>query len=452
MNNSNWANMSEFKEMLEGVNLKTGVQKSGIPITYDDKYLYIDTKERHNLLIGSTGSGKTQAIILPMLKLSMMAKESFLVNDPKGELYESLANKLKKENYKVITLDFANPQLGNSWNPLELAYRTYKKGKLDKAVELVDKLAYYIFMDKEIRNSDPFWINSTINYFTGLVFHLFENAKEEEINLTSVGSLANQLQNKTESDKFLESALKNSIVNMKVMGVLKAPPETKGSILAIFNQKMQAYLSRKNLENMLSKSNFDIEKVMEEKTAIFIIGGMTPYGKNLIPLLANQIIDVAEENKQKIKRFNMLLDEFDSMIPIRDFAEVLNYCRGLNIRITITIQSYVHLLNMYSKEEVEILKMCFGNIIYLLTEDIYTLEEIASRCGTHIVDNQETPLVSLSELKTLKQFEAIVLTTRMLPLKTKLLPDYKMDWQYETIKEEIPTRNQEEIHIYEFGK
>ena len=75
MNISNWATLEEFKKILEGVNLETGVQKSGIPIAYDDNYLYIDSKERHNLIIGSTGSGKTQAIILPMLKLAVMAGE-----------------------------------------------------------------------------------------------------------------------------------------------------------------------------------------------------------------------------------------------------------------------------------------------------------------------------------------------------------------------------------------
>ncbi len=108
MNISNWATIEEFQEKLKGVNLKTGVQESGIPIAFDDSKLYIDSTERHNLIIGSTGSGKTQSIILPMIRLSIMAEESFLVNDPRGELYERIAGKLKKENYKVIVLDFNN--------------------------------------------------------------------------------------------------------------------------------------------------------------------------------------------------------------------------------------------------------------------------------------------------------------------------------------------------------
>ena len=450
MNISNWATLEEFKEKLKGVNLNTGVEESGIPITYDDDKLYIDNTEKHNLIIGSTGSGKTQSIILPMIRLSIMAGESFLINDPRGELYERIAGKLKQENYKTIVLDFNNPMLGNNWNPLTLPYKIYKEKNYDKALELIEDIAYYIFMNEESKNTDPFWINSTINYFTGLTLFLFENAKEEEINLTSIGVLGNKLLDKNESDKLLKKVSENSNINLKLVGVLKAPIETKGSIISVFNQKIERYLTRNNLENMLSKTDFDLTK--EEKMAIFVVSGINSVGNSLIPLLANQLMETVFINGRNRKRINLLLDEFDSMIPMKDFAEKLNYCRGLNIRVTVCIQSYAHLFNLYSKEATEILKMCFGNTVYLLSEDSYTLEEISSRCGMKYQNKEEVPLISISELKTLKQFEAIVLTTRMLPLKTVLLPDYQIDWGYKTENETIPTREQNKIQVYEFGK
>ena len=88
MSYARWATKNEVVEKLQGVNLETGVQKSGIPLAYDDNYLYINNREAHSLIIGSTGSGKTQATILPMLKLAMMANESIVLTDPKGELYD----------------------------------------------------------------------------------------------------------------------------------------------------------------------------------------------------------------------------------------------------------------------------------------------------------------------------------------------------------------------------
>ncbi len=448
MNYSKWATRDEMHQRTIPVNLKTGVEKSGLPVMYDDNYLYIDTNEAHNLLIGCTGSGKTQVVILPILRLAMKAKESTVINDPKGEIYKKTANQFKKEGYNVIAIDFNDSRYGNSWNPLELAYRQYKEGNKDKALDLIENLGYYLLSDSNNNNSDPFWINSTINYFTGLVLYLFENAKKDEINLSSVMALANSLQKPENYKELLDKLDKNSVIYIKLIGTLLAPTETKGSILSVFNQKIERYLSKENLANMLSNNDFDLSMLTKEPTVIFIVSGISQQYRNLIPLFANQVIDAVDIYGDHKSRLNLLLDEFDSMIPIKDFALKLGFCRSINIRITVTIQSYVHLANMYSKEDVEILKMCFGNTIYLLSEDIYTLEEMSNRCGTQLVDGKEEPLISVSELKTFGYFEAVILMPRMMPFRTKMLPDYKIDWGYQDEEIEIPMRNKNNINIY----
>ena len=449
---SKWATREEMQKKTVAINLETGVEKSGLPTMYDDKYLYIDANETHNLLIGSTGSGKTQAVILPLLKLAMFAGESIVINDPKGEIYARTAHKLEDEGYKNIVIDLEDSRIGNNWNPLSLAYKQYNENNPDKATELIEDLGYYLIADTQRQESDPFWTNSTINYFTGLVLYLFKNAREEEINLSSVAHLANSLLSKEASEKFLNKLEKDSVIFMKVAGTLQAPPETRGSIISVFNQKIERYLSKENLANMLSTSDFDISKISIEKTAIFIVSGINGFCRNLIPLFANQVMDAVSLYGNKEKRLNLLLDEFDSLIPIKDFAMKLGYCRSIGIRVTVAIQSFAHLANMYSKEDVEILKMCFGNIIYLLSEDIYTLEEISKNCGKHLVDGKEEPLISVSELKTLNYFEAIILMPRMMPFRTKLLPDYEIDWGYETNAAVIPKREENEIKVYKSEK
>ena len=451
MNYSKWATKAEMQKRTVPVSLKTKAEKSGLPVMYDDNYLYIDTNETHNLLIGSTGSGKTQAVILPIIRLAMMAGESLVVNDPRGDIYKKIANKLREENYNVIALDFNDSRFGNSWNPLDLAYKQYKEGNKDKALDLIEDLGYYLFNDENRKEEDPFWMNSTINYFTGLVLYLFENAKSEEINLLSVVNIANSLREK-DGKEFLSKIPSTSVIYIKLVGTLLAPPETKGSILSVFNQKIERYLSKENLANMLCKSDFDLATISAKKTAIFIVSGLNQQYRNLIPLFANQIMDAVNLYGNCDKEINLLLDEFDSMIPIKDFALKLGFCRSIKIRITVTVQSFVHLANMYSKEDVEILKMCFGNTIYLLSEDIYTLEEISKRCGTHLVDGKEEPLISVSELKTFEYFEAVILMPRMMPFRTKMLPDYKIDWGYEDEKVEIPAREKQEVRIYDIEK
>ena len=54
-----------------------------------------------NLIIGSTGSGKTQSIVLPLLKTSIKAGESFIINDIKGDICKVLGDILN-DSWKKI--------------------------------------------------------------------------------------------------------------------------------------------------------------------------------------------------------------------------------------------------------------------------------------------------------------------------------------------------------------
>ena len=442
MGNSRWATSSELKNRLQEIDVRKELNKSGIPISHNGSRLLIDDQETHNLIIGSNGSGKTQSIILPMIKLSLKANESLVINDPKSELYEKCASKAKEEGYKVVLLDFDTSKYGNNWNPLEYIYKNYKENNHDLSIKLLEDLGYYLFIDENENNSDPFWINTTIDYFTGLVLYLFENAKEEEINLQSIYNLSNYLNIKGNSEKFIEKLDKSKEVYLNVSGTLCAPPETRGSILSVFSQKIKRYISRTDLINMICNNEFKIEDFYKEKTIIFIKCGITGVSHRLIPLLITQLIECANLRRNK-ERINFLLDEFDSMLPIKDFAGVIQNCRSLNIRFTVTIQSYEHLKYMYN-DNVNILKYCFANIIYLLSEDLPTLEDISRYCG----ESNNKPLISVEELKSLDYFESIIMMIRMMPIKTKLLPDYKINWGYEDKIIELPKRKEKEIKLY----
>ena len=445
MSYARWATKEEVAKRLDAVDLKNGVNKAGIPIAFDEKYLYVDTKEAHSMIIGSTGSGKTQTTILPMIKLSMLAGESIVINDPKGELYGKCAENLKKRGYNVIVLDFDDSKYGNAWCPLRSAYDLYNSDKRDKAIKSLEDIGYYLFYDAKEKDSDPFWINSTINYFVGLALYLFENAKADEANLSSIFQLSNNLNRDGNAAKFLDKIDENSLIYMNLVGTLKAPTETRGSILSVFTQKIKKYISREDLTNMLGYSDFDMKKIGIEPTALFVVSGVSNYCDNLIPLLINQIIDAVDIYGSKDRNINILLDEFDSMVPIRDFSRMIEYCRSIKIRFVITIRSYIHLCNMYSKQDADILKMCFGNLIYLLSDDIYTLEEISKYCGTK--ENGE-PLISIEDLKTIDTFEGLVLMPRTMPYKTKFLPDFKIDYGFEDISSELPLRENSKVQIY----
>ena len=420
---SHWENKSNAKNYLHKIDYKKAVEHSGLPLIYEGNSVYVTKNEDHSLVVGSTGSGKTQSIILPILKMAMLANESVVVNDPKGELYQKTAKEFEKRAYDVIMLDFNNSIYGNYYNPLNLAYRLYKENNQDKCMNVIEEIGYYLFTDTKDK-TDPFWENSTIDYFTGLCLYLFNNSSKE-VNLNDVFTLANKLNDEKECDKFLKEIGKDNAVYYNVSGTLTAPKDTKGSIIAIFNQRIKKFVCKENLSNMMSKTDFDISSIGNSKTAIFIVSGYYDYSNNLIPLFINQIFETVNIYGNHKVKINVLLDEFDNLLPIKNFAEIINYSRSIRINFTCIIQSFVNLMNTYGKDNFEIIKLCFPNIVYLYANDLYTLEEVSKMCGN---ESDKKPLASPEELKMMQHFEAVILIPRVMPFKTKLSPDYKINW------------------------
>ena len=139
---SGYARWSTDKEIKNDTNIAKVDPKAdtlnaaGIPLINNGKEIWVDNGEYHNLVIGSTGSGKTQTIVKPMVNLLAKKGESMIITDPKGEIYKYAATALKERGYKIIVLNFREPAHGNAWNPLTLPYRYYKEGNTDKSTEL----------------------------------------------------------------------------------------------------------------------------------------------------------------------------------------------------------------------------------------------------------------------------------------------------------------------------
>ena len=86
-------------------------------------------KPIHAMIIGTTGTGKTQKYIEPSIQIlsSTKTKPSFVIADPKGEIYEKHSHKLKAEGYDVKAFNLRQPYASARWNPLDNAYMMYHK-------------------------------------------------------------------------------------------------------------------------------------------------------------------------------------------------------------------------------------------------------------------------------------------------------------------------------------
>ncbi len=463
---SRWIKDKEImaSKNVQAVNIKDKfADYAGTPLLYKDDKIYVDNGENHTLVIGATGSGKTQTIILPSVHILSKHRESMVITDPKGEIYEKTAEMLKKKGYQILLLNFRDPQNGSRWNPLDLPYKIYKEGNTDKAIELLDDLALNILYDSSNKNQDPFWEKTSADYFAGVSLGLFEDAKEDEININSINMVTSDGE-----DKFGGSTYIKEYFNLKdtsdpayidASGTINAPAETKASILSVFKQKIKLFATRENLSEMLSHSDVDLSSIGKKPTAVFIViqDEKTTYhalATILIKQIYETLIGVAQENGGALPvRTNFLLDEFANMPPLKDITTMITAARSRQIRFTMIIQNFSQLDSVYGKEDAETLRGNCGNLIYLVTTELKALEEISKMAGEVKSKKDEktasTPLVTISDLQHMKENDVIILRLRSNPFKTKFTPDYKLEWGEDCGKAIFPHREKGEVHLFD---
>lgn len=135
--------------VLGSARIKTGTELVRGSVTWDSKaspkargFAYGFTKgkylfepERHVLLDGSTGSGKTRFCLIPTIDLltyddgaNGSEPVSIAVTDVKNELIEITGAELERRGYDVLLLDTQNPYRGHRFNPINLVVKLAEKG------------------------------------------------------------------------------------------------------------------------------------------------------------------------------------------------------------------------------------------------------------------------------------------------------------------------------------
>ena len=464
---SSWAKDKDIKEQsgIEKVDpLADTLDAAGIPLINNGKEMWVDNGEYHNLVIGSTGSGKTQTVVKPMVNLLAKKGESMIITDPKGEIYKYSASYLKEKGYKIIVLNFREPNRGNSWNPLTLPFKYYRAGNPDKAIELLNDVALNILYDPSNKSESDFWEKSAADYFSGLALGLFQDGKEEEVNLNSINVMSTVGEERYATSNYIKEYFgmkgEKSNAYMFASSTINAPNDTKGGLLATFRQKIRNFSTGEALSEMLSYSDFDMKDIGNGKTAVFmIIHDEKKTYHSLMTIFIKQcyetLIDAAQENGGKLPvRTNFILDEFANMPPLKDVDAMVSAARSRDIRFTFIIQNFAQLNDVYGDNVAEIIKGNCGNIVYLISTEMKALEEISKMCGeVKVTDekdkNATRPLITITDLQKMKLFEAIIIRLRTSPFRTKLEPDFKMEWGIERKEEEYPTRAKREVQIFD---
>ncbi|MDR2596361.1 MAG: type IV secretory system conjugative DNA transfer family protein [Treponema sp.] len=427
---SRFASPEETKKSLYQIAVdNTNPEKGGIPLFADQNAVYIEGDDVHSMVFGITGAMKSRLIAMPALRMLAMAGESFIANDPKGELYQKTFPLLDDREYKIIVINLRDPLRSNTWNPLQIPYMQYRNGQKDKATESI------IDMSNCITNAGDgnvsYWDNSGASLLTGLIMLLFEYAGEKEIHFKSLRALRAQAFKVEEGgipyiqSNFLQHVDKSSFLYALLAGTVDVCHDTRSCIISIFDQAMMTFFCQDNLINMLSGSDFEIGGIGKTKTAVFLI---TPYENTvynkLISIFVKQcyteLLRVAEQypDKKLPVRVNFIMDEFANLPAITDFSTMVTAARSRNIRFNLFVQSKKQLSRRYGADADTIQSNC-ENWVLLYSRETALLDEIIGLSGKK---NSEEPLITASFLQTLdkKLGEAYILNKRLYPYVANL--------------------------------
>ena len=423
INGTRFISQEELGERLTEIDLeKENCISGGIPLVVRGGKAYVDDSDSHTIIFGATGSKKTRLLGMPAVEILSAAGESFVITDPKGEIYDKTVENVRQRGYQVFCLNLRDFKKGSTWNPLALPYDLYRSGERSKAVEMVSELAGMIV---GTHFDDPFWSNSATDVVTGLMLILFNKASREECNIKSMIALWMQyLDAREETLKLIGKAFGDSLIKRKLGTLYSSSGKTAGSIEAVVATGINRLAANEEFVELLSQDGLEFDLVTAKKTAIYIIvpdeNTFTHFAASIfLEQLYEVLIKEAQKHPERrlVSRMNYIVDEFANIPKINNMQAMITASRSRNIRFCLIVQSKMQLVAKYGKEASVICDNC-SNWIYLYSKDYELLSEISRLCGNVIYDNHMTmPLISEFELQHLnkEEGEALVLSGRNYP-------------------------------------
>lgn len=414
---SRWQNKKEMdetcnvwytEEALKSAGTIFGMEKS----RNGKEKVWYNKEDLHTLLIAATRSGKSRKIFLPSIWSLAKAGESMVIGDPKGELYIASKERLEKEGYKVIALNFREPSKGNQWNMLYMAVRAVQEGNIPKAVECAWDIATTIINRESASTTEPIWINGAQSVIAALIITTIMDAEFDfQKHMTTVYYLLSELAPPLADDSiplndYIEQLPKRHPARDAFAAARIAAAKTRSSFFVSVLSELRLFTDP-NIQDMTSKQDHELERVGIDKTAVFLIIPDERATRNVlatlyIDQLYQSLVDLANKCGGRIpRRVNFLLDEFGNLPAIPEFEKKLTVAGGRGMRFTIAVQDFAQIKKLYKDNSQTITGNCHI-WIYLKTKDIESSKIISEQTGKYTVatDNYSSTVQSKGHSST----------------------------------------------------
>lgn len=374
----------------------------GAMILPDGRYYSLNDREtrlnNNVLVVGTTGAAKTRTVITPNL---LECVGSYVVTDPKGNLYRQWGDYMRAHGYRVVRLSFIHPEKSVHYNPLKYVKTTQQIQQLSSA--LVRSSGCYAV--------DPFWDDSSLMLINSLISYIKENVPEDSkehsfhtiLELLRASGRQTTDRNSSVFSSMMEEKYKynkESWAYKQFQNVNQAPEKTFNTIVATSIAKFCS-VDTEELAKMMQYDEIDLPSIGKQKTAVFVEVSDSDRSMDMLINLfftqaMNQLCTYADEeceNSQLPVPVRFFMDDFATNCRIDNFENMVSNIRSRKISVILIPQSLSQLVHSYGESAHTIMDDC-DTLIYMGGNDPETAHSIAVRCNKTTQTILHMPLCS----------------------------------------------------------
>lgn len=451
--------LKDFKE------LNSMVGEEGLNISKN-----IRLKEKNDYegicLIGPTGAYKTSTLFMNNL-LENKIRGSYVVTDPKGELFEKTSGYQKNVcNRKVYKIDLIKPDYSEKYNLLENCKNTEEVLQLASSLLINGALSIELMTGKKAGGVE--WIQMSEPLFSSLLLYVKDlkkpyNTVEFALNLLI-----------TLSSENLESIITGSgnldaVTQYNIFKQVGGADRTEGSIKITLTTNTKLFTDR-NVNKINSNTTFDIEKFRTEESILYITypERKSSYLAPFIAPLFSQIIDKLLDNyNDKSLPIHLLFDEFGNIGMLNNMSVNASTVRSRKISLITCLQSISQLHQVYGEKNAKsILNNLKTKLILPGISDTDTLNYISNLCGngeiktknisvngskqSYSVSQTKRRLFEDGELRTLEDRDILIIANNKMPVVDEIEPYFEGN-RINNVNEPVRYKKAENIY-YDISK
>ena len=333
-------------------------------------------------VIGSSGSGKTRFWLTPQL---LQAHSSYVVVDPKGGTLAQCGYFLqKKKGYKVKVFNSIDFSKSMHYNPM-----AYIKTESD-VLKFVNALIANTKGDG--KEGDEFWTKAETLLYCALVAYIVFEGPEEERNMNTLVEMINSMEVREDDESFknavdymFDGLAKRNPQHFAVRQYAKyklASGKTAKSILISCGARLAPF-DIAELREIMSYDELELDKLGDEKTALFFLISDTDTTYNFIVALAfSQMFNLLCEradNKYGGRlphHVRVLWDEAANTGQVPGLEKIVAVTRSREVSLTLFYQAMSQCKALY-KDNAETIMGNMDSIVFLGGREASTLKDIS---------------------------------------------------------------------------